>query len=107
MTENIFQDVDVIYSYTVRDGVNDGYWHPANEGRLGELSRQAFKYPCFYSPGVSELISKAIDNPESGADLPGVWGDIMAMSKLSPDREEINESTISSLPRLSKCRSVM
>lgn len=84
----------VISAYSVADGIADEYWKSANEGRCGELSRQSYKFPCYFSPGVAEFIRLAEVNPEGCADLPGVWGDILHMSRVSPGRRSLSESTV-------------
>ncbi len=51
---------EVIFSCTVKDAVAGGTYIPANEGRLGELSRRHNAHPCFHSRGVAELIRRAV-----------------------------------------------
>lgn len=88
---------DVIYAYTRKQAIEDGFQMPLTdeltEVGMEDMARQLYKYPIFLTSAVYELIQKAVDNKRWLNDWKGVVWDILYMSQnykreLSPSKVE-------------------
>lgn len=77
----VFDEAEVIHSYSRREALEDGFQVDANIGDFAEVSRSHFKYPVFMTREVYSLIEKAVAS-KHGNDFAGVWHDILYMSKV-------------------------
>lgn len=78
--EGIFTSADVIYSYTRKQALDDGFQVDANLGDLAEVSRQHYKFPLYMTRHLFDLMETAVNNPKWCNDYKGIWHDILFMS---------------------------
>lgn len=83
---------DLIYSYTRKQALEDGFLVDANTGDFAEVTKQHYKYPVFMTRAVFDLIERAVNNPKWANDFEGVWHDILWMSRMM--KREVDESTV-------------
>ena len=76
----MFTQEDIICAYTRRQALEDGEQVDANTGELAEISRQHCKYPVYMTRSVWDLIEQAVNDPQHGNDLRGIWHDILWMT---------------------------
>jgi hypothetical protein len=72
---------DVIHSYTRAQAIGDGVLVDGTVGDLAEVTRQHFKIPVAMTAAVFELMERAVAHPNHCNDFPGVWHDILWMSR--------------------------
>ncbi len=77
--EDIFGEA--IDTYTRAQAIEDGTLACMMQGELGEVSRQHYKCPVACSAGVHALIRQAVEHPDHCNDWPGIWHDVLYMSK--------------------------
>jgi len=77
----MFENAEVIYSYTREQAIDDGY-QVKLENDLADLGKEAgYKYPIYLTSGVWGLIDMAVKNKRHCNDLKGVLWDILYMSR--------------------------
>lgn len=76
---------NVIYTYTRKQAIADGYQIKL-EGAHAEIARQAgWKYPVYLTSGVWELIEQAVASERHCNDFNGVLWDIVWMARSGKD----------------------
>lgn len=73
----------VIHAYTREQALEDGVLVDAMQGQLADVSRQHYKWPIAMTASVWGLVERAVNNPKYFNDLPGVWHDILWMSRVN------------------------
>jgi hypothetical protein len=82
----LFEKADVLFRYTRRMAITDGVLIDASEGEFAEVSREHFpNYHLAMTSAVFALLERAVEIVE-GADLAGLWHDVLWMSRVSPVR---------------------
>jgi len=77
----MFTQEDVIYSYTRKQAVDDGFQIKL-DGKLESLVKEAgFKYPVFITSSLWNVIERAVANKRHLNDLDGVLWDIFSVLK--------------------------
>jgi len=72
----------VIHAYTRQQALEDGVLVDAMQGELAAVSRQHYKWPIAMTASLWGLIQRAVNSPKYVNDLPGVWHDILWMSRV-------------------------
>jgi hypothetical protein len=80
MTDNLFDDADIIFEYTLDQALEDGVLADANVGDLAEVTRQHTKFKVYMTTALFNLIERAVNNKKHCNDWKGVWHDILWMS---------------------------
>lgn len=78
MNSKIFEDTDVIYTYTRKQAIEDGYQVEVT----GDVTKQFLKYRVFMTEGVFETIQRAVNNEKYCNDFDGILHDIVWMAYL-------------------------
>lgn len=73
----------VIHAYTRQQALEDGVLVDAMQGDLAAISRQHYKWPIAMTASVWGIVERATNNPKYFNDLPGVWHDVLWMSRVS------------------------
>lgn len=77
----LFDDADLISSYSREQAIADGVLVDANRGDLAEVTQQHYKYPVALTAAVFSLMERAVNNKRWCNDYRGIWHDILWMSK--------------------------
>lgn len=80
---SLFANAPVISAYTRAQALEDGEQIDANVGDFAEVTRQHFRFPCYMTSGVFNIIERAVKNPRHCNDLKGVWHDVCFMGGLA------------------------
>jgi len=83
---SLFDEADVIYTYSRAQAIEDGVLVDATIGDLAEVTRQHYKYPVAMTAAVFALMEQAVNHPKWCNDYKGVWHDILWMSRMFPVR---------------------
>ncbi len=81
MSGDIWQEADVISSYSRAQAIADGVLVDATCGDFADVTRQHYKVPVAMTAAVFAIIERAVKNPRWLNDYRGVWHDICWMSK--------------------------
>jgi hypothetical protein len=82
MSDDLFDDADIICAYTLDQALEDGVMVDANEGEFAEVTRQHLgDIKAYMSRALFNLIEKAVKNKRWCNDWKGVWHDILWMSR--------------------------
>ena len=73
----------VIHAYTRQQALADGVLVDAMQGDLAVVSRQHYRWPIAMTASVWGIVERAVNNPKHFNDLPGVWHDVLWMSRVS------------------------
>ena len=89
--EATFEPVPIIYSYSRRQAIEDGYQFPLT-GEHAAMARQAgWQHPVYLSGGVHDLIERAVANKRHCNDYDGVLWDILYMGARGARRVTSNK----------------
>ena len=85
MSDSLFTQADLVFTYTAEQAVADGVLMDARQGEIAEVTAQHVKaeLPVYIAHGLRELIQRAVDNRRTGNDWKGVWHDILSIWRLA------------------------
>lgn len=83
MTTNLFEGAEVVYAFTRKQALQDGFQVDGNIGDFAEVTKQHFKFPVYMTSEVFGIIERAVENKRHCNDIKGVWHDILWMLKMA------------------------
>ena len=77
----MFQDAEIIYSYTRKQAIEDGLQLKL-EGEQADLAKEAgYKWPVYMTSGVLGLIERSVASKKHCNDFQGVLWDMLYLSR--------------------------
>lgn len=78
----MFEDFEVIHSYTRKEAIEDGVLVDMN--KYIPVNESGYKYPAACTAGVWNIIDQAVNNKKYGNDYKGIICDIFNISRIMP-----------------------